>query len=76
MVAFGSEGHEVFENGEMVYENDRAILAGVAFVGDVEARIDVPACSLLLPPDGGSVDLTESVRCHLGADSAVDATCT
>ncbi|MCH7477842.1 MAG: amidohydrolase family protein [SAR324 cluster bacterium] len=48
VVAFGNEGHEVFENGVVVYENDRVIHAGGAFSGEVDARID--ARGMLVSP--------------------------
>ena len=48
VVAFGNEGHEVFENGVVVYENDRVIHAGGAFAGEADTRID--ARGMLVSP--------------------------
>ena len=41
VVAFGNEGHEVFENGVVVYENDRVIHAGGAYAGAPRFRARV-----------------------------------
>ncbi|MCZ6729316.1 MAG: chlorohydrolase family protein [SAR324 cluster bacterium] len=48
VVAFGKEGHEVFQNGTVVYENDRVVHAGGEFAGEVDARID--ARGMLVSP--------------------------
>src|SRR5919109_2177907 len=40
VVAFNGEDHEVYENGTVVYEDDRIIHAGGAYAGPVDARID------------------------------------
>jgi 5-methylthioadenosine/S-adenosylhomocysteine deaminase len=40
VVAFNGKEHEVHDNGTVVYEDDRIIHAGGAYVGAVDARID------------------------------------
>jgi cytosine/adenosine deaminase-related metal-dependent hydrolase len=40
VVAFNGTAHEVYENGAVVYEDDRVIHAGPAYTGAVDARIE------------------------------------
>jgi 5-methylthioadenosine/S-adenosylhomocysteine deaminase len=40
VVAYNGEDHEVYDNGTVVYEDDRIIHAGRAYAGPVDARID------------------------------------
>jgi 5-methylthioadenosine/S-adenosylhomocysteine deaminase len=42
VVAFNGSAHEVYENGTVVYEDDRIIHAGGAYAGPVDSRIDAP----------------------------------
>jgi hypothetical protein len=39
VVAFNSTGHEVYENGSVVYENDRIVHAGGPYTGTVDLRL-------------------------------------
>ena len=40
VMAFGKEGHEVFQNGTVVYEHDRVVHAGGDSAGKGDARIN------------------------------------
>jgi 5-methylthioadenosine/S-adenosylhomocysteine deaminase len=40
VVAFNGTSHEVYENGTVVYDNDRVLHAGGPYTGQVERRID------------------------------------
>jgi 5-methylthioadenosine/S-adenosylhomocysteine deaminase len=48
VVAFNGTDHEVYDNGTVVYEDDRIIHAGGAYTGPVDARID--AAGKLISP--------------------------
>ena len=48
VVAFNGTDHEVYDNGMVVYEDDRVIHAGGAYAGPVDARIDA-AGKLICP---------------------------
>src|SRR5712691_10221877 len=39
VVAFNGTSHEVYENGSVVYENDRIVHAGGPYTGTVDTRL-------------------------------------
>ena len=48
VVAFNGTDHEVYDNGSVVYEDNRIIHAGGAYAGPVDTRID--AAGKLISP--------------------------
>lgn len=41
VVGHGAGGHELVENGELVWEDDRIVFVGRSFPGEVARRIDL-----------------------------------